>query len=78
MNRRHVLTPADSIISMSYPADRRCDPTPNDRLVKHLERAGFVVAKRPPGVSGAAAFTADDAPKAAVQYSMDEHVERDL
>jgi len=48
------------------------------RLVEHLARAGFVVTKRPPRVSGAAAFTTDGVPKAAVQYSMDEHVERDL
>jgi hypothetical protein len=34
VNRRHELTPAQSIISMFYRADRRWDPTPNDRRLR--------------------------------------------
>ena len=30
VNRRYELTPPNSIISVSYRADRRRDPTPND------------------------------------------------
>ena len=35
-----LLTPTDSIISMSYRADRRCDPTPNDKRCLRALRLG--------------------------------------